>query len=70
MTNMNIIDKNNYYHTILSILRKPDSEQDKAKEIVLYLQEIINELQSNQENEEDHSVNLPPAKFGKTFRRV
>ena len=47
---MNIIDKNNYYHTILSILRKPDSEQDKAKQIVLYLQEIINELQSNQEN--------------------
>jgi uncharacterized protein (DUF2225 family) len=70
---MNIIDKNNYYHTILSILRKPDSEQDKAREIVLYLQEIINELQSNQENqenEEDHSMNLPPAKFGKTFRRV
>lgn len=70
MTNINLIDKNNYYHNILLILRKSNSEQDKAKEIILYLQDIINDLQLNQENEDDNSMNLPPAKFGKTFRRV
>lgn len=66
---MNIVDKNNYYHTILSILRQPNSEQDKAKLIVLYLQQILDELELNQEPE-DENMNMPPAKFGKTFRRV
>lgn len=65
MTKINIIDKNNYYHTILSILRQPISEEDKAKEIVLYLQDVISNKQLEEQEEQE-----TPAKFKGSFRRV
>ena len=41
---MNFIDKNLHYHNVLALLKKNASEQDKAKEIVLYLEDVIKDV--------------------------
>lgn len=67
---MNSVDKNFHYHNILALLKKNNSEQDKAKEIVLYLEDIIKDIHDQMIESEESTGETAPAKFGKTFRRV
>jgi hypothetical protein len=71
---MDIEEQNNHYHYILSILKNNNSEQAKATDILLYMEQVINnkelEMQANNEEYGSNSMGLPPPKFGKTFKRV
>ena len=67
---MNLVDKNLHYHNVLALLKKNTSEQDKAKEIVLYLEDVIKDVCSQMMESEEGTTETAPAKFGKTFRRV
>lgn len=69
-------EKNNHYHYILSILRKKEySEQDMAKDIILYFESVMNQQKMDLEEQEElyggeGRPNLPLPRFGKMFKRV
>lgn len=74
---MNLEEKNNHYHYILSILRRKDefSEEVMAKDITLYLEAILNQKELEIEERKDlfggdGAPNLPLPRFGKMFKRV
>lgn len=63
---MNAIEKNQYYHNILAILSKDEySLQQKAQEIVIYLESIFEDKKMQEEENIYAST-----KFTGSFRRT
>ena len=73
---MKLDQKNNIYHNILNIIKQSNlSDIDKAKEITLYLENLLNQQEQDYlEKEElyggEGRPNLPLPNFGKTFKRI
>lgn len=64
---MNAIEKNQYYHNILAILSKDEySLQQKAQEIVIYLESIFEDKKMQEEENDIYSS----TKFTGSFRRT
>lgn len=69
-------EKNYLYNNILEILKTESlSVQDKAKEITLYIENILNAKESELAEQEElyggeGRPNLPLPKFGKMFKRI
>lgn len=71
---MNNEEKNNLYHNILDLIRDSGvSDRDKALNVLSFIESKIKEKEIEMEEQRealaDGAPNLPPAKFGKTFRR-
>jgi len=68
-------EKNNHYHNILAFLNKNETKQETAKAITLYLEYAVNQKELDIEERKElyggtGSPDLPPPKFGKTFKRI
>ncbi len=63
---MNLEEKNQHYHNILAILSKDEySAQQKAQQIVLYLEDSLKE----QKIQEEETNGYSSTKFKGSFRR-
>lgn len=65
---MTPIEKNQHYHNILAILSEDEySTQQKAQQILLYLENLLQEQKIQEEEQQNNGYS--PTKFRGTFRR-